>query len=58
MLDFFRSDTPLTDRVLSDQHSDLTACALAGAECVLEAYAYRAGRSTISSSCCRSWPCV
>ena len=43
MLDFFRSDTPLTDRVLSDQHSDLTACALAGAECVLEAYAYPRG---------------
>lgn len=27
MLDFFRSDTPLTDRILSDQRSDLTACA-------------------------------
>ena len=39
MLDFFRSDTPLTDRILSDQPSDLTACALAGVECVLEAYA-------------------
>ena len=43
MLDFFRSDTPLTDRILSDQRSDLTACALAGAECVLEAYAYPRG---------------
>lgn len=43
MLDFFRSDTPLTDRVLSDQHSDLTACALAGVECVLEAYTYPRG---------------
>lgn len=58
MLDFFRSDTPLTDRILSDRPGDLTACALAGAECVLEAYAYPRGRSTISSSCCRSWPCV
>jgi hypothetical protein len=43
MLDFFRSDTPLTDRILSDQRSDLTACALAGVECVLEAYAYPRG---------------
>lgn len=46
MLDFFRSDTPLTDRILGDQRSDLTDCALAGVECVLEAYTYRAGRST------------
>ena len=43
MLDFFRSDTPLTDRILSDRPGDLTACALAGAECVLEAYAYPRG---------------
>ena len=27
MLDFFRSDTPLTDRILSDRPGDLTACA-------------------------------
>ena len=43
MLDFFRSDTPLTDRVLSDRPGDLTDCALAGVECVLEAYAYPRG---------------
>lgn len=43
MLDFFRSDTPLTDRILSDRPGDLTACALAGVECVLEAYAYPRG---------------
>lgn len=43
MLDFFRSDTPLTDRILSDRPGDLTDCALAGVECVLEAYAYPRG---------------
>ena len=43
MLDFFRSDTPLTDRILSDQRSGLTDCALAGVECVLEAYTYPRG---------------
>lgn len=43
MLDFFRSDTPLTDRILSDRPVDLTDCALAGVECVLEAYAYPRG---------------
>lgn len=43
MLDFFRSDTPLTDRILSDRPGDLTDCALAGVECVLEAYAYSRG---------------
>ncbi|MFR5421714.1 MAG: hypothetical protein ACLTG4_07095 [Oscillospiraceae bacterium] len=43
MLDFFRSDTPLTDRILGDQRSGLTDCALAGVECVLEAYTHRAG---------------
>ena len=43
MLDFFRSDTPLTDRILGDQRSGLTDCALAGVECVLEAYTYPRG---------------
>ena len=43
MLDFFRSDTPLTDRILSGQRNDLTSCALAGVECVLEAYGYPRG---------------
>ena len=43
MLDFFRSDTPLTDRVLSDRPGDLTDCALAGTECVLETFGYPRG---------------
>ena len=53
MLDFFRSDTPLTDRILSDQRSDLTARSACSRRMPI-----RAGRSTISSSCCRSWPCA
>ena len=43
MLDFFRSDTPLTDRILSDRPGDLTDCALAGTECVLETLGYPRG---------------
>lgn len=58
MLDFFRSDTPLTDRILSDRPGDLTAARSRAWSVCWRRMPIRAGRSTISSSCCRSWPCA